>query len=601
MVSNLLIDRLVNILREKDFNIAAQELEKITDLDSFGSENFLHDIILERWVYRPEDVPFTFARDIWQSSSKVEDNRALLKEVLQYPIADINRAKINDFLWVAEKDFSAAKSAEKYYRAHVESTEGFDLNFMAINRLVFLAKKLSSKETDDTIRKRLLIKVMDQYDNEDHGRILYLIQTAMYEKVDTDYLIQYTEKILNTCDDQSYDFYIIGEFCDVLEQLYYTKNKWQKKRCVSEPKLIEIRRRKAQAILTAERTLNEQNAGNLMRSVHLLKDVVNLLKTITGTEAERKEILKKIDAIEKKMISEMPVFSAKHDNSETVKQLIRQLEVLDKEEALCYFALFIPLPEKSRIEESVTKSADAIGFGGLFPVGILGKDGKSIAKSRPIKKSGDEIDSAAFQESVERRASEFMGYFSQIMIGNTLHYIRSKFKVEEKDIREIVENSIIVPEDRREAYVKGLMAGFSGDFLIALSILVPQVENSVRELALECGEPVYNLNEDGIEEIKTMHAVLELDGVREHLDEDFLLALKTVFCSKFGFNMRNDIAHGLLSDKQFQSFHALYTWWFILKICYMFCGKLQVENRIKVNDKLRKLFEGKNEDCVPDA
>lgn len=316
---------------------------------------------------------------------------------------------------------------------------------------MFLSKKLSSKETDDTIRKKLLIRVMNQYDNEDHGRILHLIQTAMYEKVDTDYLIQYTEKILNTYDTQSYDFYIIGEFCDVLEQLYYTKNKWQKKRCVSEPKLIEIRRRKAQAILTAERILNEQNTGNLMWSVHLLKDVVNLLKTITGTEAERKEILKKIDAIEKKMISEMPVFSAKHDNSENVKQLIRQLEVLDKEEALCYFASFIPLPEKSRIEKSVTKSADVIGFGGLFPVGILGKDGKAIAKSRPIKKSGDEIDSAAFQESVERRASEFMGYFSQIMIGNTLHYIRSKFEVEEKDIREIVENSIIIPEDRREA------------------------------------------------------------------------------------------------------------------------------------------------------
>ena len=595
MVSNLLIDRIVNILREKDFNIAAQELERISDLDRFGTENFLHDIILERWVYRPEDVPFTFARDIWQSSSKVEDNRVLLKEVLKHPIADINRAKINDFLWVAEKDFSAAKLAEEYYQTHMESTEEFDFNFMAINRLVFLSKKLSSKETDDTIRKKLLIRVMDQYGNEDHGRILYLIQTAMCEKVDTDYLIQYTERILNTYDDQSYDFYIIGEFCDVLEQLYYTKNKWQKKRCVSEPKLIEIRRRKAQAILAAERTLNEQNAGNLIPSVHLLKDVVNILKTITGTEAERKEILKKIDAIEKKMISEMPVFSAKHDNSETVKQLIWQLEVLDKEEALCYFASFIPLPEKSRIEESVTKSADVMEVGGLFPVGILGKDGKAIAKSKPIKKSGDKIDSAAFQESIERRTSEFMGYFSQIMIGNTLNYIRSKFQVEEKDIREIVKNSIIVPEARRESYVKGLMAGFSGDFLTALSILVPQVENSVRELALECGEPVYNLNEDGIEEIKTMHAVLELEGVKEHLDEDFLLALKTVFCSKFGFNMRNDIAHGLLSDKQFQSYQALYTWWFVFKICYMFCGRSQVENRIKVNEKLRELFEDSNE------
>ena len=53
---------------------------------------------------------------------------------------------------------------------------------------------------------------MDQYDNEDHGRILYLIQTAMYEKVDTDYLIQYTEKILNTYDDQSYVFTLSVDF-----------------------------------------------------------------------------------------------------------------------------------------------------------------------------------------------------------------------------------------------------------------------------------------------------------------------------------------------------------------------------------------------------
>lgn len=54
-----------------------------------------------------------------------------------------------------------------------------------------------------------------------------------------------------------------------------------------------------------------------------------------------------------------------------------------------------------------------------------------------------------------------------------------------------------------------------------------------------------------------------------------------IFCSKFGFNMRNDIAHGLVPDKQFNSYKVLYTWWFILKMCYMFCGKLQIDNRIK--------------------
>ena len=112
---------------------------------------------------------------------------------------------------------------------------------------------------------------------------------------------------------------------------------------------------------------------------------------------------------------------------------------------------------------------------------------------------------------------------------------------------------------------------------------------------LQCGEPVYNLNENGIEELKTMHAVLELEGVKECLDDDFLLAIKTIFCSKFGFNMRNDIAHGLVADKQFNSYKVLYTWWFILKMCYMFCGKLQIDNRIKVNKKLEKLLRESEE------
>ncbi len=128
---------------------------------------------------------------------------------------------------------------------------------------------------------------------------------------------------------------------------------------------------------------------------------------------------------------------------------------------------------------------------------------------------------------------------------------------------------------------------------MALSILVPHIENSVRYLAVECGEPVCNMNEDDIEEIKTMHAVLELEGVQESLDEDLIFTLKTIFCSKFGFNMRNNVAHGMFPDQAFQSFKALYIWWFALKFCYLLCGELQVENRIKMNKKLKQLSEKK--------
>ena len=59
--------------------------------------------------------------------------------------------------------------------------------------------------------------------------------------------------------------------------------------------------------------------------------------------------------------------------------------------------------------------------------------------------------------------------------------------------------------------------------------------------------------------------------------------------------MRNNVAHGMLDDQAFQSFKALYIWWFALKFCYLFCGKLQEENRSKINKKLKQLMDGMGE------
>ncbi len=568
-MKNTLVKDIADILMEKNYNIAAEKLERIVDLDGFGGKNFLHDIIMEERVTSPDDEPFAFAKAIWKNSCKVERNKALLKEILEYPIADINRAKINDFLWETEKDFTAAKSAEMHYRKHIETEEEFDYNLMAINRLIFISKKINSRNVDETARSELLTRVLEQYNNDDHGKILNLIQTAMSENVDVNYLIHYTEKILNTYSDKSTDFLIIGKLCDMLEQLKCMKNNWQRKKNVTEPELIEIRKRKTRAI----QACSESITGNPYQKIQLLKEEVNILKTIPGTEDNKKGLLRKIDAMEKKLQSDMPVFSEEQDASWLVKHLISRLEALNKEEALCFFALSIPLPHRSQVEKSVIESAENSLVLGKIPIEVINNDGKPIAIRKPIKKSNGEFDPAALQNSIERKAAEFMGNFSRILIGNALNYIQSKFQYEENDIREIVENSKIVPEDRKEAYIKGIMAGFSRDFLTSLYILVPQAENSIRELAKICGEPIYNLNEDGTEELKTMHAILELEGIKDNLDEDFLLAIKTIFCSKFGFNMRNDIAHGLLSDEQSCSYQALYTWWFILKMCFMFYSK----------------------------
>ena len=385
------------------------------------------------------------------------------------------------------------------------------------------------------MRKNLLIKVLEEYDNSSHAKIGYLIKTAMEEKVDTGYLIPYVENILKTYDDNSCDAPLIGKFCDLLEELYCRKNNWQKKKCITEPKLIAIRRRKIQAIRMEAEYAGASSKGNLMRKIHYLKEVIQLLKTIQGTEEERKALLQEIAQIEEASLSEMMVWSDKQDASGIVKELFRQLEDLDKEEALCYFASFIPIPERERVKNQVLNRTGILHT--IFPAAILGKGGKLIAKSGPVKKPDGTIDEGALKDNMERTATMEMDYFAQILVRNTFEYIRSRFVIEES---------------------------------------------------------VYNMNEEGIEEVKPMHAVLELEGVKESLDEDLIFALNTIFCSKFGFNMRNNVAHGMLDDQAFQSFKALYIWWFALKFCYLFCGKLQEENRSKINKKLKQLMEKKD-------
>ena len=84
---------------------------------------------------------------------------------------------------------------------------------------------------------------------------------------------------------------------------------------------------------------------------------------------------------------------------------------------------------------------------------------------------------------------------------------------------------------------------------------------------------MYNLKDDGTEEAKTFHALLDLPDVAEILEADLLFTLKAVFCSKYGLNLRNENAHGLLSDGFFFSNKAYYVWWLIFSLCYKLNGR----------------------------
>lgn len=152
-------ERISEILKGSNFQTAEKALTDFCGTMDGEFRNLLVDIIVERWIDTPKDVPFSYARSIWNRKDiNREEYQALLEEIRSYPIAPINKAKISDFLWVVENDFSNAKIAETAYCEHLKNTGAFADHIMAINRILFISKKIRSKEINEEVRKNLLIK-----------------------------------------------------------------------------------------------------------------------------------------------------------------------------------------------------------------------------------------------------------------------------------------------------------------------------------------------------------------------------------------------------------------------------------------------------------
>lgn len=532
----------------------------------------LSEIVGEHLIYEPKDIPYQFWASNWYDDPEQakERNRAL-KEIAQWDISILNKAKIHDFLWVVGKDHKSAVEAVRLYKVYLSVSQEFEANFVAINRLISLKVNTSRKKTVDEDYSNLVKRILEQSESTDYSERYHLLRTCdEYKILPADELFALVEDQLDSIACGSREIRFIELFVALFEKLYADKkNMVATKLKISDPVVMKARRKKADGYIAVAKECTGDSLVDMFRYVNFIQKAVQVLKQIAGTEDERKQLLREIEGIQKEASAKIPVQKFTMEHSEAIRTIVKQVENLDKEEGLCYFALFIPMLDAKTLREETMEMFKNNPLM-LFGSGILDYNGKKKAVLPDVFGKNNEIKEDALWAYMAKDSYISIDIDSKVLIANVKHILQSNYEITEQDIRKIVEDSVFVPEDRRVAYTKGLIAGFNNDFLTALSILMPQVDNSIRAFAEMCGEVVYNIKEDNTEELKSMNAVLELPRVKECFDESLWFSLDTVFCSKYGLNMRNEVAHGTLKDEYFSSYRALYVWWFVFKLCYMY-------------------------------
>lgn len=122
-----------------------------------------------------------------------------------------------------------------------------------------------------------------------------------------------------------------------------------------------------------------------------------------------------------------------------------------------------------------------------------------------------------------------------------------------------------IPQGHLLLWSKGIHAGLVGEYDVAVHLLAPQLENALREVLHDRGEVIFT-TKNGVQSLRSLTNVLDDPLTKTVFGDDVLFALETGVADRLGANVRNDVAHGWISDHSASQFDAAFVWWLALRM-----------------------------------
>ena len=196
-------------------------------------------------------------------------------------------------------------------------------------------------------------------------------------------------------------------------------------------------------------------------------------------------------------------------------------------------------------------------------------DGRTVAHHTPMNIGGSGDGGAELWEQTVRDMSFEIQVRGQATIQPAMEQMALEHAPTFRDLDEIVGNSPLVPTGHEELFARGLLSGLRGDMVQALSELVPQFENGLRNLLSTRGVQTSSMDKMHVQDVRMMGGILSLGELEEILGSaDVIKEMKALFTDDHGIKLRDRLSHGLMSSSDFYTGGAYYAWWLICRLCF---------------------------------
>lgn len=490
------------------------------------------------------------------------------------------RARIGDVLWLTKRDFRAAvTTVDAYLESAIalEDPDEWTRGFERIERAFRLSATLGKKAEAYVKVVSHIEYVLDKYNGDDPLFLSAKLMELLLEHRHGDPV-----KYSAICSKVAQQSEVHGNYRRARDY-WEIKSKWD---ALAKNQDEE----KSAKINVAETFVKEaEQTGSALGTAKWLEQAIQVYRRIGGQKERIDEIHTQLVDVQKRTPEEMQEFHHQQDATELIESSIAKVAGKSLHDAIFALCLIVSPPKVNRLNKQAEDSFKDHILRFLFPGVIVNEKGKVIGR-RPNLNSSD-------PEEVERAKRAEMFYQAQFdhnvdvqgVIEPARRQLLQEHNVKLGDMLTLVKYSPFVPENREQIYARGLHAGMTGDFVVAVHLLIPQIENSIREILEHKGIAVSKVDDQGIQNERDLNDILYEPALKEVLGEDIVFDLQGLLIERHGSNFRNRLAHGLVSDDGFYIVEVHYLWWLILRIvCLPVIAHLreQQKNTEKANQKV---------------
>lgn len=469
-----------------------------------------------------------------------EEEYSKLSELQLDKIPLILRALIADILWVNKKKFDAAQVAATAY------WELFTLWY----------KDDDNVGTIDMLRRAVCISAQTK-------------QTILYDEIQ-EWFIEFVEK--NAANNDGFFAIRVMElffeqknfdvsiFLPVLDNMIACSNdnvaKVEQAYELKTECLFKLKRKdeavKNNVLLAnyylefAERIFQNDIQGAL-RCVNYYQKGIMIYRN-NGEPQKAESAHKRLVEIQKEIPKIMVPFSIELDIRGVVENIKINMEGLTFEESLIRLTQMFVFEKQEDIKKRVIEEFKGHPLSHMFGKSIINAQGQTVLALPPLDIQNPEKDSYLMELHMHQNALEKQKVAGDIWMKNALALLRDAYVVDNSMLDFLVKDNPIIPEGRERIFQSALRMFLNGEFYESMHILAPQVENLFRNIAKEVGGLTVTLENDGSSMEKVLSSILSLPELLDCYDNDILFTFRGLLNEQAGANIRNEVAHGIISE-----------------------------------------------------